>query len=146
MHIQSKRTSDAEDGADPELALDPGDHPHYAFVLKMVLWGEDRDEVFHRLAVNGVPDRVAERLYEHARADRLRTLRRDSARKLIGGLALVIGAVAIFSSCWFGLGFIPQILLYGCFGAAGYGLWKAIDGLAGVLMASSKTGSIAEDF
>jgi hypothetical protein len=125
------------------LSLD--EHPHYDLVLRMVLWGDSRDDVFQRLAVNGVAEAVAGQLYEQARADRIRTIRIDYSRKLMVGVGFIVGALVIFSVCWFGLGFIPRILLYACFAAIGIGSWKAIDGLSGYLMAPSKTGSIADD-
>ena len=144
-YIAPTEQSDPENGEDHGSVLDPADHPHYGFVLKMVLWGEDREEVYSRLAVNGVTAGVADRLYEHARADRIRTIRDDYTRKLLIGLGLILAAVVIFSTCWFGLGFIPRILLYACFAAVGIGGWKSIDGLAGYLMAPGKTGSVADD-
>jgi hypothetical protein len=137
--------SDVEEGDVHDSHSDPDDHPHYNLVLRMVLWGETREEVCHRLAVNGVTGLVADRLYEHARADRIRTIRGDYSRKLLIGMGLILSAVVIFSVCWFGLGFIPRILLYACFAALGIGSWKAIDGLSGYLMAPSKTGSVADN-
>jgi hypothetical protein len=137
--------SDVRDVGDHESHLEPDDHPHYDLVLKMVLWGESRDDVYRRLAVNGVTGEFADRLYEHARADRIRTIRGDYSRKLLIGLGLILAAVVIFCACWFGLGFIPRILLYACFAALGIGAWKAIDGFLGYIMAPSKTGSVADD-
>jgi hypothetical protein len=134
-----------EDGNDHDSHLNPDDHPYYDLVLRMVLWGESRDDVFRRLAVNGVTGIVAGRLYDQARADRIQTLRRDYSRKFLVGVGIIVAAVVIFSGCWFGLGFIPRILLYACFAAIGLGAWKAIDGLSGYLMAPGKTGSVADD-
>ena len=134
-----------ENREDHGSASDPLDHPYYDFVLKKVLWGEDREDIYHSLAVNGVSGEIADRLYKHARADRIRTIRSDYTRKLLVGLGLILAAGVIFSSCWFGLGFIPRILLYACFAALGIGAWKSIDGLSGYLMAPSKTGSVADE-
>jgi hypothetical protein len=134
-----------EDGIGHDAHLSPDEHPHYNLVLRMVLYGESRDEVFRRLAVNGVAEAVAGQLYDQARADRIRTIRSDYSLKLLVGVGLIAGALVIFCVCWFGLGFIPRILLYACFTALGIGSWKAIDGLSGYLMAPSKTGSVAED-
>lgn len=137
--------SDLEDGIGHDSHLGPEEHPHYNLVLRMVLWGESRDEVLRRLAVNGVAEADACQLYEQARADRIRTIRSDYRRKLLVGLGLMAGTLMMFCVCWFGLGFIPKILLYACFAAFGIGSWKAIDGLSGYLMAPSKTGSVADD-
>ena len=111
----------------------------------MVLWGEERDEVYRRLELNGVSGEVAHCLYEHARADRIRTIRSDYTRKFLIGVGLILAAATAFSICWYGLGFIPRILLYGCFAALGIGSWKSIDGLSGYLMAQSKTGSVTDE-
>jgi len=46
--------SDVKTESDPETSFEPVDHPYYTLVLKMVLWGETREDVYHRLAVNGV--------------------------------------------------------------------------------------------
>jgi hypothetical protein len=139
------KQSVSEDGSDDDYHLSPDEHPRYDLVLRMVLWGESRDEVFQRLAANGVTEVVAEQLYEQARADRIRTIRSDYSRKFLVGVGYIALAVVIFSVCWFGLGFIPRILLYACFAALGIGSWKAIDSFIGYLMAPSKTGSVADD-
>ena len=139
------RDSDVADGHNHESPLKPVDHPLYDLVLRMVLWGEERDEVYRRLEVNGVYGEVADRLYEQARADRIRTIRSDYTRKLLIGVVLILAAATAFSVCWYGLGFIPRILLYGSFAALGIGSWKFIDGLSGYLMAPNKTGSVSDE-
>jgi len=140
----SNEKSDLEDVINNEFIADLTEYRFYNLVLKMVLWGESRQDIYNRLAVNNVPEELADRLYEHARADRIRTIRSDCSHDLLIGLGLIVASVATFCGCWFGLGFIPRILLYGCFAALGIGSWKFIDGLTGYLMASSKTGSVSD--
>ena len=111
----------------------------------MVLWGDNREEVYRYMEVNGVTDDTADCLYKTATAERIRTIRSDDTRKALVGLGLIFAAIIIFSLCWFGLGFIPKILLYACFAALGIGSWKSIDGTAGYLMATSKQGSVVDD-
>jgi len=137
--------SAVENGKDDDSPLNPDEHPHYDFVLRMVLWGESREKVFQRLSVNGVSETDADQLYKQARKDRIRTIRSDYSRKIMAGAGLIVAAVATFAACRFGLGFIPQILLYACVAALGVGAWKMIDGLSGYFMAPGKTGSVADD-
>ncbi len=141
----SNEKSGLEDSDNEESTNDLTEHRSYNLVLKMVLWGESREDVYRRLTVNNVPEEIADRLYEHARADRIRTIRSDCFQDLLLGSGLIVASVATFCGCWFGLGFIPKILLYGCFAALGIGSWKFIDGFISYLMAPSKTGSVSGD-
>lgn len=51
----------------------PDDKPSllYDSVLRMVIWGEEREKVFHMLEVNGVTGHQAEGLYKMARRERI---------------------------------------------------------------------------
>lgn len=139
----SAKPSKAEQS--PHLSrLEIEEHPLYAGILRMVIWGEERGKVYERMEVNKVPADIADQLYAIAWKDRIRTIRTDTFRQAMIGLGLIVASIATFSLCWFGLGFIPKILLWGCFAAVGIGSWKAINGLVGYLMASSKTGSLAD--
>ena len=88
---------------------DPTEEPLYEMVLGMVLWGEPREEVFHRLQVNGITGDRAERIYATAWEERLTVIRRDYGRKAGTGLLLMIGAAAIFCGFWFGVRVIPRL-------------------------------------
>ncbi|MGC4016218.1 MAG: hypothetical protein QM755_17105 [Luteolibacter sp.] len=137
-----------DDPAKAEAIPDAGveEHHLYAMVLKMVLWGEKKEDVYHRLDVNGVTGPAADLLYNHARADRIATIRDAYRKKVFIGIGLILAATVTFCAFWWGLGFIPRRrLLYGCFAALGIGLWKFIDGLAGYLMAGTKEGSVDGD-
>lgn len=126
-------------------STDLTDHPLYEVVHRMVIWGEKREEVYHRMEVNGLTGEVSDLLYQTAWADRIRTIRSEYSRKLLIGIGLVVAAVITFSVCWFGLRFVPKILLYGCFIALGAGAWKFIDGTSGYLMAANKKGPAFDD-
>ncbi len=106
-----------EDGNVYAVTAEPGDHPHYALVLKMVLWGEEADELYGRLAVNGVSGEVARRLYEQARRERIRTIRGHYRGKIWLGAGSVLAAVGVVFFCWFGLGFISRLLFCVCGGS-----------------------------
>jgi hypothetical protein len=124
----------------------PEDHPLYNFVWKMVIWDEERDEIYRRLEINEITGSCADQLYEHARQDRIRILRKECSRKLFLGIGLIVLVTFIFSVCWIGLGFIPRQLLFLCFAVLAIGLYKFINGLAGYMMAPSKNGSLADHF
>ena len=124
----------------------PEEHPFYDLIHRMVMWGESKEDVLKRLETNGVVGEEAVQLYQHAYQDRIRSIRTEQAKKAAIGGGAIAAAVAAFCVCWFGLGFIPRLLLYACFAAGGLGLWKLINGLAGCLMAHHKTGDVNEDF
>jgi len=125
---------------------DPSEHPQYDIVLKMILWGEKREDVYHRMSVNGLTGEGADVLFQHAWADRLQTIRAVYFRRLMLGIALFIAAGIVFVGFWYGLKMIPKTLLYGCFVAWAIGIWKFVDGITGYLMAHKKEGSVAEEF
>lgn len=124
----------------------PEEHPFYDLILRMVMWGERKEDVLNRLKTNGIVGDEAMHLYQHAYQERIRFIRTEQAKKAAIGGGTIAAAVAAFCVCWFGLGLIPRLLLYACFAAVGVGLWKLINGLAGCLMAHHKMGDVNEDF
>jgi len=124
---------------------DPTEHPSYQSILKMVLWGEPKEKIDQKIRVNNIPPSIAEQIYHHARADRINTIRSESLKELVKGLSLIVVGLLTFTAFWFGLNFIPRVLLYSCFAAIAYGIWKFADGTLRYLMADRKTGSIAVD-
>ena len=111
----------------------------------MVFWDEPKEKIDQKMRVNEVPPAVAEQIYSHARRERVRFIRSEYFKKLVQGLFLLGAAAATFIGFWFGLSFIPKIVLYGCFSATAFGLWKLVDGTIGFLMAERKNGSISDE-
>ena len=111
----------------------------------MVLWDEAREDVFKFMEVNQVNPSTAELLYASARKDRVRMIRSEHLRKLFIGGSLSMAAAIVFFIFWFVIGVIPNLLLYACFAAFGFGAWKCTDGIAGYAMAHNKEGSIADE-
>ena len=118
--------------------------PHYERTLRMVLWGEKREDVYHMLSVNGVTGERADAIYTAAFRERVGVIHSECRRKSAIGLGFIILSIAIFCGLWFGMGFIPRILI----GATGagflWGSWKFIDGFAGMMMAAKKEGPVTE--
>ncbi len=118
----------------------PESHALYQGILKMVLWGEDRADVLDRLRVNGVEGAEAEELYLTAHRERVATFRQEFKKRIALGLILMVGGALLFSVLWFGLLFIPKIVLYACAIAIGMGLWKFTNGLVGFFDCGDQTG------
>jgi hypothetical protein len=133
------------------------DEPQYDVVLKMVLWDEGREAIFYRLKVNGVEGKRAEGIYKAARRERVAAIRSGGRRDLLIGVILI----AICAAATFGLGldklsfthfseglgevlllpWLITLLVVICFA---FGLWKCLRGVTEMLLAPSKTGSIAD--
>ena len=133
------------------------DERQYDVVLKMVLWDEDREAIFHRLKVNGVEGKRAEEIYKAARRERVAAIRSGGRRDLLIGVILV----TICAGATFGLGldklsfthfsegfgevlllpWLITLLVVVCFA---FGLWRCLRGATEILLASSKTGSVAD--
>ena len=119
----------------------------YALALRRVMWDEKKEEILRQLEVNGLPPDEAEGLYAEAVAERVRTIRGGYWKKVWQGAALMTAGAATYGGLWFWTeGFtvygvrsatIPGLLL-------AYGMWKATSGLAGVAMAASKRGPVAD--
>jgi hypothetical protein len=119
----------------------------YDMVLRQVLWGDSRDEIMHRLEVNGITGEEADKIFYRAMRERVATIRNGYWRRIIiGGIFLVIG-IAIFA----GVGFLTEgfkvfnistILVPS--GIAAFGAWRFFGGLIGIVTASARTGPISE--
>ena len=123
---------------------DPAGEPLYQVMLGMVLWGEPRDEVFHRLGVNGITGERAERIYAAAWEERLTVIRRDYARKAGFGLLLMLGGAVFLCLFWIGIRMISRGVIFVFITMLSVGAWKVIDGIAGMLMAGRKEGPVAD--
>lgn len=112
---------------------------------RMVIWGEPRADVIHRLEVNGIPPDEAQQMYERALAERVSLLRTEAFKQTMQGLGLMLAALFLFNRLAEGSGTISShgisaILLTGFFGA-----WRFFKGLFGCLSARSREGSLADD-
>ncbi len=124
----------------------PENHPLYDAILKMVLWGEGRAVVFDRLRVNGVEGAEAEAIYLTAHRERVATFRQEFRKRMGLGLMMMVGGALLFSVLWFGLQFIPRVVIGACAISVGLGLWRFTNGLVGFLTAETRQGSVADDF
>lgn len=133
------------------------DEAQYEVVLKMVLWDEGREEIFHRLKVNGVEGERAEAIYATARAERVGNLRADGIRSLLIGLAALaicfgiyfffnLGelSVSYFGGGVHGIAMLPWFLGFVCTLLGALGLWKVVAGLSEIVFAPTKRGSLAD--
>lgn len=124
----------------------------------MVLWGENRDAIFHRLKVNGIEGARAEGIYATARRERIATIRSVGKRDFLIGLILIVGCVGMFfglgldklSLTHFGTGMgevllLPWLLSLLAIIFLGLGLWKCLSGATEIILAPSKQGSITDD-
>lgn len=113
----------------------------YQGLLRMVLWGEPKEEVLLKARVNGLSAEEAESLYQKAITERIRVIRSEYRRKTVSGSLVIAGSVALFSVVAVTTGRAYVIWL--ALGVA-YGLWKAIDGISGILMAANREGSVGD--
>jgi hypothetical protein len=124
----------------------PESHALYQGILKMVLWGEDREAVFDRLRVNGVDGAEAEGIYLSAHRERVATFREEFKTRISHGILIIGAGIAIFCGCWYGLGFIYTRIIAACGVLVAVGFWKLINGVIGTLTAATRPGSVADDF
>lgn len=129
------------------MSSEPSDKEEavYQIIFKMVLWDENKDDIFTKLAANGYDGAVAERLYQRARAGRISLIRRGSVRTAGKGILWLALGSGLFALFWFKLGGITHRLLWLVAVAVLYGFWKLTEGVAGFIMAGQKTGSLADD-
>jgi hypothetical protein len=117
----------------------------YEIILRMVLWDEKEEDVFKKLEVNGFTGEKAQEMYREARRERVAAIRGDCWRPAGLGLLVLALSVGVFCQFWFGFGFIPRLLIGGCAVGTFFGGWKLVGGLVGLVTASTKQGSLAED-
>lgn len=109
---------------------------------RMVIWGESRADVLHRLEVNGIPADEARQMYERALNERASLLKTGAIRKALGGLGLLLTSVYFFNLLSQGAGTVSSqsvsaVLLIGFLG-----IWLFFKGLLGCLSARSREGSL----
>ena len=112
----------------------------YQGLLRMVLWGESKEEVLRKARVNGLTTEEAEGLYQKAMEERIRVIRAEYRAKALKGLMFIIASVVLFFivAAITGRAFVIFAL------GVAYGLWKAIDGISGILMAANREGSVGD--
>ena len=116
----------------------------YRLVLRMVLWGEPKEEVIHKLEVNGITGSEAEEMYRNAFKERVATIRSSHRRNLLTGLIFIGAALGSFCFLWYYVGGITHWLLLICAAAAAIGIVKLLVALFGIMGAASKEGSVSE--
>jgi hypothetical protein len=119
----------------------------YNFVLRQVLWGSGRDEIFHHLEANGITGEKANKIYDCAVRERIATIRGGYAKRIaIGGMLMVAGLVLFAGIAFLTEGFkvfnIVTIAIPA--GISTFGAWKFFSGVIGIVTASSRTGPISE--
>lgn len=134
------------------------DEPQYDVILKMVLWGEDREAIYHRLKVNGIEGDRADKIYQRAWTERMRSIRGEGLKALLIGLGSIGLAVGIFYFFKLdeldveefgdgvnGVPFLPWLLGFAAAILGFIGIWKSAQGSFEILFAASKKGSIGND-
>jgi len=104
-------------------------HPRYENALTMVLWGEEKEKVYHMFTVNNVSQDIGDLIYAHAVKNRVKTLRTIGYPKIIKGSLFLFFSGLLFYLFWFMGGAITH-----SFGT----------GIADVLSAPFKKGSVAD--
>jgi hypothetical protein len=112
----------------------------YQGLLRMVLWGEPKEDILRKARVNGLSAEEAEGLYQKAIKERIRVIRAEYRGKALKGLMFIIASVTLFfiAAATTGRAFVIFAL------GVAYGLWKAIDGISGILMAANREGSVGD--
>ena len=118
------------------------EHPEYEEVLRIVLWGDPKEEIYEIMEIRNMSKILTEALYERAMKVRVRLVR-DAAMKKAGvGLIYSVVSVGTFCLIFFGLGMIPKILVAICFFFLMLGCWKITDGIFSYFTASMKKGPV----
>lgn len=117
----------------------------YQDVVRMVLWGEPKDDVMRKLEVNGFTGDAADRLYARAFGERLAEIHATCRRKIRTGALLVAGGVGLFCICAFVFHFTSRLIIALSLMGLGFGTWKLIDGFVGILTAKTREGSVTDD-
>ena len=114
----------------------------YETVLRSVIWGTERSEVFHTLQVNGVVGERAEQMFQRAWKERLASIRGEGFQKAAKGAVLLAGAGALFCVFWFGLGAVTKAIFVVCALMGIGGAWLLLGGVLDVVLAPAKKGPI----
>ncbi len=113
----------------------------YDGVLRMVLWGEPKEEIYRKLEVNGFRGDEADKIYQRAMDERISSIRIDCRRKIWIGLGAIVGSLVLFFLVLNVFFRAYPILLVGAL----YGIWKLGDGISRYFLAPGLKGSIADE-
>lgn len=119
----------------------------YDGVLRQVLWGDARDEIMHRLEVNGVMGDDADKIFHRAMRERIATIRGGCWHRIVRGgllLAIGIGLFAVIAILTEGFVVFNILTILVPTGVTAFGAWRFFGGVIGALTASSRTGPISE--
>jgi len=126
----------------------PEEHRLYPAILKMVLWDEPEERIQTKLEANSLDNEVGQALLSSARKERLTTIRKDHIRTMGLGFVSFLLSALLF---WFGrhylilpLHFRLVTVLSGLL--MGASLLGLLNGVISYCSASSKRGSVADDF
>ncbi len=122
-----------------------GEDRIYENVLREVIWGTERDEVFRLLHANGITGERAEQMFQRARHERVSLLRGEAARRAAKGVMLIAAGIALFCGFWYGLGWIMRPIIIGSGLLCAWGFWRAVSGTMDFLLAPNKRGSVSAD-
>ena len=117
----------------------------YEDALRSVLSGDGQEEIMHALEVNGFTGAEADKIYLQAVSERFTYIRRVYWKRIVVGLAFVAAGVALYAVIWFLPGWATAYGRYAIVlsaAAAAFGAWRLLNGLSGVLTASSRTGPV----
>ncbi len=123
----------------------PEEHRLYDFVLKQVLWDEDREKIRKRLAVNEVADEEAEKILQAAQQERIATLRSKHGGNFWKGSVAFITGCLVLGGFRYKYGYLHIGVLSGAGIFFLAGLSIMIVGALGYLGASRKKGSVADE-
>jgi len=117
----------------------------YKSVLRAVLWGTERDEIFHMLEVNGITGAPAEEMFRRAWSERVAVLRSEGVRQAAKGALLLAGGCVVFCVFWFGFGVITGRIFVLCGLLGVWGFWWFTSGVLDAIWAPTKKGSVTPD-
>jgi len=135
----------SETNNEDSLLADPTTHRSYTSILKMVLWDEPQEKIDQKIRVNKIPPIIAEQLYQHARKDRIQTIKKEYAKQIFIGLLIILFSSGAFLwTIFLTLGSRDRIIFI-WFAPLAWGVFKLMTGIIAYLTASQKTGSVADE-
>lgn len=119
----------------------------YDNILRMVLWGDQPEDIMHRLEVHGITGDEARLLYQRAMAERVAAIRAHHRPAIWIGLAawaLGTGVFALLDFLTEGFAVTHHRMILIPLFLISFGLWKLASGISGFMTAKSRTGSVSD--